>query len=211
MKNYLKNFMTDDEQKILIFIVIFAVLGLALKFIGIEQENDLLSADSLVFEKDYEIKYDLKSATKEELITIPGIGDKKSEDIISYRENSGFESKEDLMKVKGIGKKTYQKIESYFYDFGSVSNPAEKVKSQKDETVIEDKKIPEFQKVNINTADLEEFTILKGIGPKKAELIIEYRKEIGEFTDINQLLEVKGIGEKTLEKIKDMITLGIEK
>ena len=210
MKNFLKNFMTDDEQKILIFIVIIAVLGLALKFIGIEQENDSLSADSLNFEKDFEIKYDLNSATKEELITIPGIGEKKAGDIISYRENSGFESKEDLMKVKGIGKKTYQKIESYFNDLGVVSNPAEKVQSQKEETKIEDKEIPDSLKVNINTADLEEFTILKGIGPKKAELIIEYRNKIGKFTDINQLLEVKGIGEKTLEKIKDMITLGDE-
>ena len=210
MKNFLKNFMTEDEQKILIFIIFLAVLGLALKFIGIEQENDSLSADSLNFEKDFEIKYDLNSATKEELISIPGIGEKKAGDIISYRENSGFEAKEDLMKVKGIGKATFKKIESYFYEFGRVSNSLEKVESIKEGTVTEDKEIPEIKTVNINTADLEEFTILKGIGPKKAERIIEYRKEIGEFTDINQLLEVKGIGEKTLEKIKEMITLGEE-
>ena len=137
MKNPLKNILTDEEQKILIFIIFFAVLGLFMKYIGLEKEGEFLSADSLVFEKDYEIKYDLNSATKDELITIPGIGEKKASDIISYRENSGFESKEDLMKVKGIGKATYKKIENYFYDFGSVSNPSEKIISKEEKAVNE--------------------------------------------------------------------------
>lgn len=56
-------------------------------------------------------------------------------------------------------------------------------------------------RVNINTASAEQLaTNLKGIGMKKAQAIIEYRKEFGDFKSINELTAVKGIGEKTLEK-----------
>lgn len=52
--------------------------------------------------------------------------------------------------------------------------------------------------ININTADVQELTKLKGIGEKKAEAIIAWRKENGDFKTVDQLLEVKGIGEATL-------------
>lgn len=55
--------------------------------------------------------------------------------------------------------------------------------------------------VNVNTATLEELDALPGIGPSKAKAIIEYREEHGPFTDVKQLGEVSGIGEKTLEKL----------
>ena len=48
---------------------------------------------------------------------------------------------------------------------------------------------------------------LPGIGEAKAKEIINYREEKGEFTDINQLKEVKGIGDTLFESIKDNITL----
>lgn len=62
-------------------------------------------------------------------------------------------------------------------------------------------------KININQATAEELQKISGIGPSKAKSIIDYRNKIGRFTDLEQLLEVSGIGEKTLEKIKDEITL----
>jgi competence protein ComEA len=55
--------------------------------------------------------------------------------------------------------------------------------------------------VNVNTATIEELDALPGIGPSKAKAIIEYREEHGPFTDVKQLGEVSGIGEKTLEKL----------
>ena len=51
-------------------------------------------------------------------------------------------------------------------------------------------------KVNINTATIEQLQQVKGIGPKIAAAIIEYRKEHGAFEDVDDLLKVKGIGEK---------------
>ncbi|QLB13612.1 competence protein ComEA [Bisgaardia hudsonensis] len=63
-------------------------------------------------------------------------------------------------------------------------------------------------KVNINTATASEIQqALTGIGEKKAIAIVAYRQENGNFTDIEQLTEVKGIGKATLEKNKDRIIL----
>jgi competence protein ComEA len=56
--------------------------------------------------------------------------------------------------------------------------------------------------VNINTASAEELESLKGIGPSTAEKIIEYRKA-HKFNSIEDIMNVKGVGEKTFVKIKD--------
>ncbi len=65
----------------------------------------------------------------------------------------------------------------------------------------------ENDKVNINTATAEELSTLEGIGEMKAESIIEFRGNHGHFTKIEDLKNVKGIGDKIFEKIKDQITV----
>ena len=60
--------------------------------------------------------------------------------------------------------------------------------------------------VNINTATLEELQTIKGIGKKKAEAILQYRKEHGAFRTKEDLLQVKGIGKKALEAIESQVT-----
>jgi len=62
-------------------------------------------------------------------------------------------------------------------------------------------------KVRINQATQEEIETLNGIGPSKAQAIIEYREENGPFQDVEDLLLVNGIGEKTLENIQDQIVI----
>lgn len=59
--------------------------------------------------------------------------------------------------------------------------------------------------VNINTATLEELQTIKGIGKKKAEAILQYRKEHGAFRTKEDLLQVKGIGKKALEAIESQV------
>lgn len=61
--------------------------------------------------------------------------------------------------------------------------------------------------ININTADEEELTKITGIGPSKAASIISYREANGGFKTLDELKNVDGIGDKTFEKIKELITL----
>jgi competence protein ComEA len=61
------------------------------------------------------------------------------------------------------------------------------------------------KKININTATAEELMQLKGIGPKYAASIIEYREKYGPFKTPEGLMQVSGIGQKTFEKNQEII------
>jgi len=63
------------------------------------------------------------------------------------------------------------------------------------------------EKININQADLDQLQRLTGIGPAKAQKIIEYREVHGGFKSIEEVMNVSGIGEKTFENIKDHICI----
>ena len=62
------------------------------------------------------------------------------------------------------------------------------------------------QKIDINSAAAEELQRLPGIGPVKAQAIIDYRNAYGSFVSPEEIMEVRGIGEATYQKIKDLIT-----
>jgi competence protein ComEA len=62
--------------------------------------------------------------------------------------------------------------------------------------------------VNINTASAAELAGLKGIGDAKAKLIVEYREKNGPFKSVEDLSQVKGIGEKMVAKLRPAITTG---
>lgn len=63
-------------------------------------------------------------------------------------------------------------------------------------------------KININTATAEELDKIPGIGPARAKLIIDYRTQNNGFKTIEQIKDIKGIGDKSFENIKDLITVG---
>ena len=62
-------------------------------------------------------------------------------------------------------------------------------------------------KININSADQTQLQKVPGIGPVTASKIIAYRNEKGDFTQIDQLTNIKGIGNATLEKMRPYITI----
>lgn len=62
-------------------------------------------------------------------------------------------------------------------------------------------------KININSASLEELQTLSGIGPVTAQKIIDYRNANGKFLELNHLMDVPGIGEKTFDSLEDSICI----
>ena len=63
------------------------------------------------------------------------------------------------------------------------------------------------EKVNLNTATSEQLQSLPGIGPASAKNILEYREKAGKFERIEEIINVKGIGEKKFSKIKSRLTV----
>jgi competence protein ComEA len=61
--------------------------------------------------------------------------------------------------------------------------------------------------INLNTATAEQLETLPGVGPKTAERIIEYRTKSGGFKRIEDLMNVKGIGEKSFLKLKPLVVV----
>lgn len=67
--------------------------------------------------------------------------------------------------------------------------------------------VEKSQGVNVNQADAAELQTINGIGPAKAEAIISYREEHGEFQQIEDLRNISGFGEKTIERLKSQLTV----
>ncbi len=65
--------------------------------------------------------------------------------------------------------------------------------------------------VNLNTATQAQLETLPGVGAASAKRILEYRQKNGSFKKIEELMNVKGIGEKSFLKLKPLITVGAEK
>ena len=65
--------------------------------------------------------------------------------------------------------------------------------------------------ININTASADELVTLPGIGAKTAERILDYRQKNGPFKKVEELMNVRGVGEKNFLKLKDHLTVGTMK
>jgi len=205
----LHNWLTATEQKMLLYVGAMILLGCILQATNLVPVPPAQPAvDSLlaVTEKDAPVNLDIRNAGKEELMTLPGIGEKRAGDIIAFREQHPFKSVNDLLQVKGIGGKTYAKLLPYLLVFGDSLNLEAVSKAEhkaKTSTKTKDKPLTKSAMtnvVNINTAGLEELCTLAGIGEVKARAIIAWREANGGFAKVEDLTQVKGIGAKTLER-----------
>ena len=156
-----------------------------------------------------EISYpiNINTASVDELRALSGIGEVKARAIVEYREEYGrFTSVDELVNVYGIGEKILDKIRDYI----TVGDYAPNIPEQSEHNSSAESSAPAevSYPININTASAEELQLLSGIGEVKARAIIEYREKHGGFTSVNELVNVYGIGEKTLDKIRDYITVG---
>ena len=183
------------------------------------KENSMQSADSTK-DTDDDNDIDNKNQTTEGVVEIAVhiTGEVKKQGLIYLKEGSrvadaiekaGGETKNadlsqiNLAYVLQDGQKIYvpnknEKISQYITE-NSGNNDTER-----SNTSNSDK---EDKKVNINTANQSELDSLPGIGPSIAQKIIDYREENGNFKNIEELQNVKGIGDAKYEEIKDMVTV----
>ena len=123
------------------------------------------------------------------------------------KETEAMEKETDAMEKEtdAMEKETESAAENSSHAIQDAEDETENttVKEQVKELVSEKKS----GKININTANSEELQSLKGIGPSTASSIIAYREEYGGFSSIEEIMNVKRIGEKTFAKIKDRISV----
>ncbi|WP_404453539.1 helix-hairpin-helix domain-containing protein [Oceanobacillus kapialis] len=197
--------MTDIIKKAGIFIVAAIVMVL---FLFLSKDNSPSDKESLNLvnspepddspdETDKQLPVegpmyiDIKGEVKEPGVFKASSGD-RIKDMVQMA--GGFTSEADQTQVN-----LAQKV----HDEMSIIVP--KVHEQADDLQNGNAELAENGKVRINYASKEEIETLNGIGPSKAEAILAYREENGYFQTIEDLLEVSGIGEQTIEQFRDSV------
>ncbi len=167
-------------------------------------------------------KIDINSASKAELETLPGVGPATADAIVSARP---FKSVAELKDVKGIGDVRYKEIRPLVTvkagasakGTGSAATTSRDTAISKTDNTTRPSSGAELgagaekkakgqtaeKEVNLNTASKAELEILPGIGPVKAQAIIDSRP----YKSVEDVMKVKGIKEGTFANIKDRITV----
>ena len=142
------------------------------------------------------LQIDLNTATINDLMTIDGIGEKTAEKILTYREElGGYQFLEQLLDVSGVGEKMLENWRPYLIVNGeAVSSTSDSTTTTSATTTTSLSEL----KVNLNTATVEDLMKIPGIGETTANKIVAYRKQIGRFVNLEQLLDIDGVGEKKL-------------
>lgn len=155
-------------------------------------------------------RIDVNQASTEELTQLRGVGPATARRIIQDRETNGpFLTLEDLTRVSGIGPKTVERLRSdATVGTGKVAPaPVSPARPPPERSVAE---LPEASRwtINVNQAGADELQRLPRIGPAMSRRIIEDREKNGPFLTLEELARVKGIGPKTVERLRPHIRLG---
>jgi competence protein ComEA len=165
---------------------------------------------------------DLNEAERAELLQLPGVGPNLAQRILEYRQaHHGFRTVDELARVRGVGLITLERLRPWVC-VSAVEEPEE----DPDEATIPVKITPPIRKgsspgkaaggkedaidgrvININRATVDELMQLPGIGPKRAEQIMQERRK-KPFQSVDDLRRVPGIGPKTLDRLRPHVTVG---
>lgn len=162
---------------------------------------------SEVFEKNY---IDIKGSVKN-----PGVYEfKKNDRVIDAINMAGGLLKNANTSNINLSQKLVSEMVIYVMNNSEIKNGSKVISCDtkcKTEVIevnncVEEKKLETSKnKININTATVEDFTSLSGIGKAKAKSIVEYRNSNGNFKSIEDIKNISGIGEALFNKIKDNI------
>jgi competence protein ComEA len=155
-------------------------------------------------------RIELNTATRGELLQLPGVGPSLAERIEEYRRShGGFATVDELRQVSGIGPTTLERLRPLVF-----VRPLEKREAVHTPTPTAAKTVKKetnlTEPINVNTASLQELQKLPGIGPKKAQSIIDARAK-KPFALVDDLRRAPGIGPKTLETLRPLVTVGASK
>ena len=214
---------SKKKKIILMFLGIIAVIGITYysytneKNIEISQENELE-----VENETNEINVDEENSEKIATIKVHVSGAVKNEGVYELEEDAriadaiekaGGVSDIANMKNVNLASKLEDGMKIYIPKQGEdvLENNLEENSNNKETTLggsgtnsnVENEK----EKININKATKEELDTLPGIGESTAQKIIKYREEHGSFKNIEELKEVKGIGDAKYEEIKDLVDI----
>lgn len=138
----------------------------------------------------------------------PGVvtieGDKRLSDAIDKL--GGFTSEANLNKIN-LAMRIEDEKHYIIPKIGDDTDNNSAVEGISDEVAIESSNQNETNKININSADIQELDTLPGVGEATANKIINYRDEKGKFNSIEDIKNVNGIGDKKYEDIKDKISI----
>ncbi len=142
-----------------------------------------------------DLRIDLNRADRAQLLQLPGVGESLARSIMAYREaNTGFRTVDDLRRVGGIGPALLERLRPFL--------TVEPYESAEEERKSTDRRL-----IDVNAATAAQLRTLPGIGPKMAERILDARAR-RPFRSVDDLRRVYGIGPKTLERLRPLITVG---
>jgi competence protein ComEA len=158
---------------------------------------------------------DLNSADASELAQVPGVGPKMAEAIADHRRLNGpFRSVDELRNVRGVGPITFEKVRNHLRAGPVARQPALEVPPSPSPVpapaptrAAGAKKIQSGEPpINVNAASADELQRLPGVGPVMARNIIATRSA-KPFESVHDLDRVKGIGPKTLDRLRPFVVV----
>jgi competence protein ComEA len=194
------NILASKIWFLFICLVVISTLVLGVKTVSFAQKKATEVIGAVI---------DINTADEKTLESLPGIGKATSKAIVAGRP---YKSIEDLKRVKGMSDAKIQALKDKVTVGGAAASTASTAASQtasstpKSATEKVSKaasKLAPGQRININTATKQEIEALPGIGPVKAQAIIEGRP----YDKPEDIMKVRGIKQKIFEKIKDSITV----
>lgn len=173
---------------------------------------------------DARVALDLNTATAEELQHLPGVGAGLASRIAAHRDKrGGFDSVEQLTEVPGVGPGLMERIRPQVRvqprrGGETAPSPAQDPEETaggtppRGEAPFRSRKLGEQERaaVDLNRAGVEELERLPGIGPTLAHRIVADRVVQGPFRSVNDLTRVRGIGPKTVEKLRPYVRVSEE-